>query len=152
MLFCIIGRAQVVLTSDDTVSYFQIDYANPVTFEVGGITTSGTGNLDQRMLLFQVGDQIEIPGEKISKTIKKLWSTGLYENIRISITKTVGNTAFLDIYLEARSRMLAFAFVGAGADAIMIHRRKEKRRDRPSRKTQDFARQHRQRQPEDHLH
>ena len=113
MLLCIVGQAQVVLTSDDTVSHFQIDYSNPVTFEIGGITTSGTGNLDQRMLLFQVGDQIEIPGEKISKTIKKLWSTGLYENIRISVTKTVGNTAFLDIYLEARSRMLAFAFVGA---------------------------------------
>ena len=77
-----VGRAQVVLTSDDTVSHFQIDYSNPVTFEIGGITTSGTGNLDQRMLLFQVGDEIEIPGEKISKTIKKLWSTGLYENIR----------------------------------------------------------------------
>ncbi len=109
----IIGFAQVVLTSEDTVSHFEIDYANPVTYEVGGITTSGSGALDQRLLLFQVGEQVDIPGDKISNTIKKLWSTGLYENIRISITKTVGNTAFFDIYLEARSRMLAFAFVGA---------------------------------------
>lgn len=105
--------AQVVVTSGDTVSNVQIDYANPQIYEIGGITTSGTGGLDRRFLTFQVGESIEIPGEKISKTLKKLWGTGLYEDIRITVTKVVGKTAFLDIYLEDRSRLAAFAFVGA---------------------------------------
>jgi outer membrane protein insertion porin family len=107
------GYAQVVVTSNDSVPNVTIDYSNPQTYEIGGITTSGTGGLDRRLLPFQVGEQIEIPGEKISKTLKKLWETGLYEDIRISVTKIIGNTAFLDIYLEDRARLAAFAFVGA---------------------------------------
>ncbi|MCQ2280746.1 MAG: hypothetical protein MJZ49_08115, partial [Bacteroidales bacterium] len=102
--------AQVVVSSGDSVSSVQIDYAHPQIYEIGGITTSGTGGLDRRFLTFQVGESVEIPGEKISKTLKKLWSTGLYEDIRINVTKVVGNTAFIDIYLEDRSRLAAFAF------------------------------------------
>ena len=107
------GYAQVVVSSGDTVPNVTIDYSNPQIYEIGGITTSGSGGLDRRLLPFQVGDQIEIPGEKISKTLKKLWETGLYEDIRISVTKVIGNTVFLDIYLEDRSRLAAFAFSGA---------------------------------------
>lgn len=107
------GYSQVIVTDNDSVSNVSIDYSNPQTYEIGGITTSGTGGLDRRLLPFQVGEQIEIPGEKISKTLKKLWETGLYEDIRISVTKIIGNTAFLDIYLEDRARLAAFAFVGA---------------------------------------
>ena len=109
---CIINYGQVVLSSKDSITAIEIDYSNPKLYEIGGITTSGPGALDRRMLLFQVGDQIEIPGEKISKTIKKLWSTGLYEDIKISVTKTIGTTAFIDIYLQDRNRLAAFAFIG----------------------------------------
>ena len=105
--------AQVVVTSQDSVGSVKIDYNDPRVYEIGGITVSGSGALDQRLLPFHVGENIEIPGEKITKTIKKLWETGLYENIRISVTKVIGNTAFLDIYLEDRSRLAAFGFVGA---------------------------------------
>ena len=66
------GYAQVVVTSNDSVPNVTIDYSNPQTYEIGGITTSGTGGLDRRLLPFQVGEQIEIPGEKISKNCGKL--------------------------------------------------------------------------------
>lgn len=105
--------AQVVVSSQDSVSGIAVDYSNPQTYEIGGITTSGSAGLDQRLLPFHVGEEIEIPGDKISETIKKLWNTGIYEDIRISVTKVIGTTVFLDIYLEDRSRLAAFAFVGA---------------------------------------
>ena len=105
--------AQVVVSSQDSVTGIAVDYSNPQTYEIGGITTSGSAGLDQRLLPFHVGEEIEIPGDKISETIKKLWNTGIYENIRISVTKVIGTTVFLDIYLEDRSRLAAFAFVGA---------------------------------------
>ncbi len=117
ILICFsVGYAQIVVTSQDSVAKsagVQIDYANPQTYEIGGITTSGSGALDQRLLPFHVGDKVEIPGEIISNTLKKLWKTGLYEDIKISISKVIGQTAFIDIYLEDRSRLAAFAFVGA---------------------------------------
>lgn len=105
--------AQVVVSSQDSSSRFAVDYSNPQTYEIGGITTSGSGALDQRLLPFHVGEQIEIPGDKISNALKKLWSTGLYEDIRIDVSKVIDKTVFLDIYLEDRSRLAAFAFVGA---------------------------------------
>lgn len=105
--------AQVVVSSQDSVTGIAVDYSNPQTYEIGGITTSGSAGLDQRLLPFHVGEKIEIPGDKISETIKKLWNTGIYEDIRISVTKVIGTTVFLDIYLEDRSRLAAFAFVGA---------------------------------------
>ena len=50
--------------------------------------------------------------EKISKSIKRLWETGLYENINISITKISGNVVFLDIFLVERARLVSFGFKG----------------------------------------
>ena len=104
-----IGRAQVIVGGDEPV---KIDYNSPKTYEVGGITSSGTAALDQRLLPFHVGDIIEVPGDKISKAIKNLWSTGLYEDVEISATRIQGNLIFLDVRLEDRARLSAFGFKG----------------------------------------
>lgn len=110
---CSNSWGQVVVSSQDSAHSVAIDYANPQIYEIGGITTSGTGALDQRLLPFHVGDKVEVPGETISEALQKLWNTGLYEDIRISATKIIGQTIFIDIYLEDRSRLAAFAFIGA---------------------------------------
>jgi outer membrane protein insertion porin family len=104
--------SQVVISSKEDGAPVNVDYSTPKKYEIGGITSSGSANLDQRLLLFSVGDEIEIPGEKISKSIKRLWETGLYENIDISITKISGNVAFLDVFLVERSRLVSFGFKG----------------------------------------
>lgn len=104
--------SQVFVGAETSDVPVEIDYSNPKTYEIGGITSTGSANFDQRRLQFSVGDEIEIPGEKISKSIKSLWNTGMYEKIDITITKTVGNVAFLNIHLEERSRLAAFAFSG----------------------------------------
>lgn len=114
LIFCrLTSYTQTLVSSGDTIPTIEINYSSPKNYEIGGITISGSGALDQRLLPFSVGDRIDIPGDVITKTIKKLWSTELYEDIKISVTKTIGDVAFLDIYLENRSRLAAFAFVGA---------------------------------------
>src|SRR5574344_998254 len=108
-------KAQVILgTEQDSLPHIYMSYSAPKTYEIGGITFSGTNNFDPKYLLFGVGDKIEIPGEKISKSIQKLWEIGIYnEDINIAITKIIGNTAFIDVHLTDRSRMSSFAFYGA---------------------------------------
>lgn len=113
IFYGLMSYAQTFVSSGDTIPTIEINYSSPKNYEIGGITISGSGALDQRLLPFSVGDRIDIPGDVITKTIKKLWSTELYEDIKISVTKTIGDVAFLDIYLENRSRLAAFAFVGA---------------------------------------
>ena len=94
----------------------EIDYAEPKTYTIGGITVSGIQFLDKNVLVMlsglSVGDEIKIPGEKISTAIKKLWKQGLFENIRIYATKIQGNTIFLDISMLERPRLSKYSFKG----------------------------------------
>lgn len=103
---------QVVVGSGSNDEPLRIDYANPVEYEIGGITSSGTAPLDQRLLSFHVGDRIEIPGDEISKSVKSLWKTGLYDDVEITITRVAGDIAFLDVRLEDRARLVSFGFKG----------------------------------------
>ena len=105
-------RAQIVLGGDTPDGPVKIDYNSPKIYEIGGITSSGTAPLDQRLLPFHVGELIEVPGDKISNAIKSLWNTGLYEDVEISATRVQGDLIFLDIRLEDRARMVAFGFKG----------------------------------------
>lgn len=93
-----------------------IDYANPKEYEIGGVTVSGIQYLDPTVLILltelQVGETITIPGEEITKAIEKLWEQGLFSEVKISLTKTIDNKAFLDIYLQERPRLSKFSFTG----------------------------------------
>ena len=93
-----------------------VDYRLPKEYEIGGITTSGTRYLDESVLItlsgLQVGSKITIPGEDITKAIRNLWKQGLFANVKIYISKTIGNTVFLEIKLKERPRLCSYAFVG----------------------------------------
>lgn len=108
----IVSYGQVIIDSGTKDEPIKIDYSNPKEYEVGGITSSGTAPLDQRLLSFHVGDRISIPGDEISKSVKSLWKTGLYDDVEITVTRISGDLAFLDVRLEDRARLIAFGFKG----------------------------------------
>jgi outer membrane protein insertion porin family len=58
------------------------------------------------------GDEITIPGDKITDAIKKLWKQGLFEEIQILQDKIVGNDIYLIIKVTERPRLTKFAFKG----------------------------------------
>lgn len=93
-----------------------INYETPVEYEIGGISVSGIKYLDHNVVInlsgLAVGSKVTIPGEDISNSIKKLWQQGLFSNIKISITKVIETTVFLDIYLQEKPRLLKFSFTG----------------------------------------
>jgi len=105
------ARAQISIGDLD-----KIDYTDPKKYEIGGITVTGVKYLDNNVLIMlsglSVGDQINIPGEEISKAIHNLWDQGLFENVIISATKVQGNLIFLNIDLTERPRMSTFSFGG----------------------------------------
>ena len=102
---------QVSLSGTDN-----LDYSNPVEYEIGGITVSGIKYLDSRALInlsgLAVGDKIQVPGEEITAAIEKLWKQGLFSDIQIKKTKIVDKTIFLEIYLQERPRLSKFALTG----------------------------------------
>ncbi len=107
-----ISYSQIIIGSELS----EIDYTTPKEYEIGGITVTGVQFLDNNMLIIlsglTVGSTITIPGDKIINAIDKLWEQGLFENVKISATKLVGKTIFLDIYLQERPRMSKFKFNG----------------------------------------
>jgi outer membrane protein insertion porin family len=115
ILFLLSGTAfsQIRMQGSQSLT---LDYANPQKYEIGGITVSGTQFLDPAALIavagLKVGDQIQIPGEDLSKAINKLWDQGILGHVEISATKVEGRYIFLDFYLKERPRLSKFTFSG----------------------------------------
>jgi outer membrane protein insertion porin family len=104
--------SQITLTDDLS----KISYSDAQEYEIGAITVSGIQNYDNAVLItlsgLTVGDKIKIPGDDISNAIDNLWKQGLFEDIKISATKIVGTSIFLDIYLTERPKLSRFSFTG----------------------------------------
>ncbi len=92
----------------------KVDYTNPKEYVIGGITISGVQYADNNVLLMlsglSVGDKIFIPGDEISKAIKKLWRQGLFESVEVSYTKIQGDQIFLNIDLKEQPKLDKFSF------------------------------------------
>lgn len=91
---------------------FTFDHSDPKKYEVAGITNSGSNSFDPRLLLFSVGDIIDVPGEEISRSIKRIWNTGLYEDIDITVTNVVSDLIFFNVHVTERARLVSFGFKG----------------------------------------
>lgn len=106
-------KAQVVIGGDNG---YDIDYLTPKTYEIGGITVDCTENLDQRMILLvaglHVGDVIKVPGDKISSAIDNLWQQGIFEDVRILLSRIQDDKVFLKIVLKGRPKLAAIRIVG----------------------------------------
>ncbi len=100
----------------------RVDYNKPKKYEIAGITTSGIKYLDINTIIMisglNIGDQIQIPSEKISQAIKKLWKQGLAENIKIEIAKIEGDKIYLNIDMTERPRLRSAIFTGARKSEI----------------------------------
>ena len=94
----------------------EIDYSLPREYEIGGITVTGVKYLDPQVLVMisglQPGETIEVPGDKITSAIRKLWDQGLFEDVSITATTKIGKKIFLNIDLKERPRISKFSFRG----------------------------------------
>jgi outer membrane protein insertion porin family len=93
-----------------------LDYANPKSYEIGGIIVKGAENLNNSTLVsltdLSLGEKIKIPGDEITKAITKLWGQGLFSDVDISIEKVLGGIVFLSINLKEYPRLSKFKFTG----------------------------------------
>jgi outer membrane protein insertion porin family len=93
-----------------------VDYANPRTYRIAGLTVVGAEYSDvQAVKLFsglQEGQEITIPGDKITDAIRKLWKQKLFADINISVAEVRGNDIFLVISLKEMPRLSRFSLEG----------------------------------------
>ncbi|MBE0666454.1 MAG: outer membrane protein assembly factor BamA, partial [Bacteroidales bacterium] len=93
-----------------------VNYLYPEEFTIAGITISGIKYLESSALIgisgLRIGQKVDIPGEQITSSVKKLWDQGLFSDVKITITKKEDDNVWLDIYLQERPRLSALTFEG----------------------------------------
>lgn len=85
-------------------------------YRIGGIDVKGVDFTDKSVITLlsglTAGDEISVPGDKITDAIKALWKQGIFENIEIIQDKIIGNDIFLIIKVVERPRLSKFSFKG----------------------------------------
>ena len=86
------------------------------TYEIAGITVSGAESYEDFVLIgfsgLAVGDKIEVPGDQITKSIRRFWKQGLFSDVKIEATKIEGNKIWLNIALKQRPRVSEVIYNG----------------------------------------
>jgi len=111
-LFLILNTLCVDAQETDEI----VDYSTPDDYIVGGITVSGVRFLDLNVLIglsgLRIGQEVSVPGEQITTAVKKLWQQGLFSDVRITVSRFVSDTVYLDIALQERPRISSIRFNG----------------------------------------
>ena len=78
--------------------------ANGTEYTIGDINVTGTVSYNEQTVIaftgLKKGEKIYIPGDRISKVLKKLWDLGLFSDINIYVTSIEGNTANLELEIQ----------------------------------------------------
>jgi len=86
-----------------------IDFSTYNDYTIGGVTITGIRYLDTNALIgisgLRLGQEVTIPGDAITTAAQKLWQQGLFSDVRITITRIVSDSVFLDIFLQERPRI-----------------------------------------------
>ncbi len=110
----------VAISQEDTTEIY--DYRRIDDYIIGDITISGIKYIDNNVLIgiagLKRGQEITIPGEEITKAAKNLWNQGLFSDIRISVTKILSDTVYLDIFLQERPRLSTLKITGVKKSEI----------------------------------
>ena len=99
-----------------------IDYTSPKKYIVAGIRVVGGTSLDESALVaitgIRVGDEIEIPGDVISRSLKRLWEQGIVDDISLSVESVKGQQLYLVLEVKERARLTKYTFHGISKTQI----------------------------------
>lgn len=91
-------------------------FRNAKKYRIGGIDVQGADFTDKSVISLlsglTQGEEITVPGDKITDAIKALWKQGIFEDIQIVQDKIIGNDIFLIIKVVERPRLSKFSFKG----------------------------------------
>ena len=95
----------------------QIEYTlTRKTYEIASIEVEGADSYEDFVLIgfsgLAVGDKIEVPGDQITKAIKRFWKQGLFSSVKIRAKKIEGNLIWLVIELAQRPRISEVKYEG----------------------------------------
>ena len=89
---------------------------NSSSYTLGGLTVLGADFTDaQAIKLFsalQIGQEITIPGEAITRAIRNLWAQDLFSDIAVELAEVRDNRAYIVIRVDELPRLTRYTFQG----------------------------------------
>ena len=110
-ILCICGaKAQVADTVQQQVDIY---YSSPKTYELAGVKVVG-GDYDGLASIagLTIGMPIQIPGETITRAIKRLYDQGLFSNISIAVDRIEDDKVYLTMYIQERHKLSKINYIG----------------------------------------
>ena len=109
--------ADIVATDSTDAPLPEIEYTyQRKTYEIAGISVTGADSYEDFVLIgfsgLAVGDKIEVPGDQITKAIKRFWKQGLFSDVKIKAQKIEGQKIWLEIALKQRPRVSEVIYNG----------------------------------------
>jgi outer membrane protein insertion porin family len=75
-------------------------FVKETNYELGGITVKGLQKFEEETVKvftgLTIGQEIKLPGDKLTSAIKKLYETKQFSNVEVYVTKIDGNVAYLE--------------------------------------------------------
>jgi len=123
ILFSVVSTAALAQVSNQRQSLLKssipvdsLSYLNPKDYIIGGISVTGTKNLDKDVLItiskLTKGDKINLPGEANAAVIKALYEQHLFDDVQLNITRIDLDTIYLEIAVHELPRLSKFHITG----------------------------------------
>jgi outer membrane protein insertion porin family len=94
----------VLLVTFFKVQAQDLSIQNAKDYVIGGIKVTGNVSFNEQTVItysgLRKGQELAIPGEKISEAIKKLWNSNLFSDVTVFIDKIEGNTIYLELQIQ----------------------------------------------------
>src|SRR6201985_1487337 len=93
-----------------------LSYMAPKDYIIGGITVTGSKNLDKDVLLtiskLNKGDKINLPGEADATVIKDMYAQNIFDDVQLYITDIHLDTVYLEIAVKELPRLSRMHMTG----------------------------------------
>lgn len=109
--------AIIILIFSISCSFGQdVDYSHPKKYKIGAVRINGADNFDHQAIKMiaglRAGDEIMIPGDKITDAINNLWDEKLFSDVQVFLDRVVNDVAYLSIDLKPLPKLSRFRFTG----------------------------------------
>ena len=110
LLFLFLGSAVQVNAQD------RLPFDQGKTYILKKVTVTGKNTYNEQTIVtfagLEKGQNITIPGEEISNSIKKLWKLGLYNDVNFYVDKIEGDSISLELQINELPKLKEAKFVG----------------------------------------
>src|SRR5210317_379115 len=97
-------ETNTAVKANDTITPTVAGYEKDGTYELGGIVVTGLRKYEEETVKvysgLKIGQEIKLPGDKLTSAIKKLYETKQFSNVDVFVAKVDGIVVYLEFDVQ----------------------------------------------------